>query len=159
VGDAALSFDDRLALITDVSEFSGVPTRIAAVGVDAEAGTLTARGVLDVEDPIALVASAHGDGFFVASGYGDALLLFAADPDASEPLQAQGEPSYVGGRPQLPGALAQVTRGALAGLVLVSEVEGLRVLQLSPGPAVTDQGVTALGSSLEGIVGAVGVQP
>lgn len=159
IGDAALSNDDRTAIITDVSEFSGVPTRVAVVAVDAASGALEARDVQDVEDPIALVASAHGDGFLVASGYGDALLLFSADADADPVLASLGEPDYTGGSPQLPSAMAQVRRGSLAGLVLVAEVEGVRLVQLGAGPTATDAGVTALGDSLEGIIGAVGVQP
>ena len=59
---------------------------------------------------------------------------------------------------QLPGAMSSVTRGPLAGRVIVSEVEGVRSVQLGSAGA-TDLGLTALGSGLESLPGAVGVAP
>ena len=63
------------------------------------------------------------------------------------------------GRPQLPGAAALLRRGSLSGLVLVAETEGVRAVLLGPDGAAEDLGLTTLGTSFEGIAGAVGVQP
>ncbi len=155
VSDAASL--DGLLLVADYSEFSGVSTRVAAVRVDGDA--LEAAQILDVEDPVALVASPWGDQVLVVSGYGDALLQVPVDLEASEPLGEPSELDYSGGRPQLPGAAALLRRGPLRGLVLVTETEGIRAVQLGPDGAAEDLGLTSLGASYEGITGAVGVQP
>lgn len=157
VSDAALTADDGLVLVADTSEFSGVPTRIAALRRDGDA--LEAAQVLEIEDPVALVASPWQDQVLVLSGYGDALLQVLVDADADEPLLDAGELDYVGGAPGLPGAAALVTRGDLAGLVLVSEVEGIRRVRLGPGASAEDLGTTSLGSGYDAIPGAVGVEP
>src|SRR5262245_21721417 len=60
VGGAALTSDGGAFLVGDTSQFSGVPNRVAVVGV--EAAGLTAITVLSpVEDPQAIEASPFGD--------------------------------------------------------------------------------------------------
>lgn len=155
VSDAA--FIDGLILVADYSEFSGVPTRIAAVR--AQTDGLEAAQILDIEDPITIVPSPWGGQVLVVSGYGDALFLVSVDADADAPLAEVTELDYAGGRPQLPGAAALLRRGSLSGLVLVAETEGVRAVSLGPDGAAEDLGLTTLGTSFEGIAGAVGVQP
>ncbi len=130
--------------IADYSEFSGVPTRVAVVDTHDQ---LDAYAVIDVEDPVALVPA--GDLVLVLSGYGDAVYAIDADGGTSARWVSQSE---------LPGGGASITRGDLDGLVLVAEVSGLRTLRVT-GSDVSDEGVLSLGSSYEGITGAVGVQP
>ena len=145
VSDAARVGDTLL--LGDNSLFSGIPNRVARVGLD---GTVAAP--VEVEDPVALAPFPDGSArALVASGYGDALLVLDV---------AAGRTSTVSTRPrvQLPGSMAQVTRGRLAGLTLVSEVGGVRLVALSAAGA-TDAGVVSLGTGTENMVGAVGVAP
>lgn len=62
-------------------------------------------------------------------------------------------------RPQLPSAAVQVERWALAGLVLVAEVSGIRRVRFDGVGGVEDLGRFEFGSGLDNIVGALGVQP
>ncbi|MFZ5481724.1 MAG: hypothetical protein ACOZNI_33485 [Myxococcota bacterium] len=144
VSDATLF--DGFALIADNSEFSGVPTRVAVLAVGE---ALEPVEVVQMEDPVALLPA--GDLVLVLSGYGDAVLALARDGDGFTSL---GE---VAGS-ALPGAGAVVSRGPLAGRVLVAEVEGIRMLRVT-GEDVEDLGLTTLGAGYTGIPGAIGVQP
>ena len=154
VSSMALSSSGQYLLIGDNNEFSGIPNRVAVVGVAQ--GALTHLQVLTpVQDPVALVASPFDDTILVVSGYGNAFYALSTQPVASAPYRAPAELTYQGGRPQLPGAAVEITRGALRGRVLVSEVQGVRQVQFAAGAQVSDQGVTALAVA----PGAIGVQP
>lgn len=144
VTDAYWALDEHYLFIADYSEFSGVPTRVAVVDTRDQ---LEPYAVIDVEDPVALVPA--GDLVLVLSGYGDAVYAIDADGGTSARWVSQSE---------LPGGGASITRGNLDGLVLVAEVSGVRTLRVT-GSDVSDEGVFSLGSSYEGITGAVGVQP
>ena len=52
-----------------------------------------------------------------------------------------------------------MSRGALRGLVLVSEAEGLRTVMLGEGATAEDLGRVAMGSGLSALPGAVGIAP
>ncbi len=143
VSDAAIVGD--WALVGDISEFSGVPTRVARVRLG---DTLVAEGPVEVEDPMSIVPFPDGSArALVASGYGDA--LFVLDVEAGSTTRAMSS--------QLPGAMVAVTRGPLDGLVLVSEVGGVRLVRL--GDDAEDLGVFSLGSGLDALPGAIGVAP
>jgi len=145
VSDAAVA--GGWALIGDVSEFSGVPTRIARVRLD---DPLDVAAPVDIEDPMSIVPFPDGSArALVASGYGDA--LFVLDVEAGTTAQVDAS------RVQLPGAMVAVTRGPLDGLVLVSEVGGVRIVELGDG--ASDGGVFAFGSGLDALPGAIGVAP
>ncbi|MBI4705123.1 MAG: hypothetical protein HY744_28790 [Deltaproteobacteria bacterium] len=49
--------------------------------------------------------------------------------------------------------------GPLAGLVLVAELSGVRRVAFEAGTGAKDLGLFDLGSGMENIVGALGVQP
>lgn len=135
-------------LIADNNEFSGYPTRVARVELRTPPAIAS---VVEIEDPVALVPFPDGSArALVASGYGDSLYVLDAAAGRVSRVSARGV--------QLPGAMSSVRRGPLAGRVIVSEVEGVRSVQLGSGGA-TDLGVTALGSGLDSLPGAVGVAP
>lgn len=158
VAGFAVTHDGAYALVGDNSEFSGLPNRVAIVGVGAT--TLTAKGVLTpVEDPVAIVTSPFDDAALVVSGYGDAIFQLDYAPAAATPFTRLRALTYVGTRPQLPGAAVMVERGALRGLVLVVENTGLRRVRFAGGGAVMDLGKTSTGSGVAAIPGAIGVQP
>ncbi|MDP2316587.1 MAG: hypothetical protein Q8P41_27080 [Pseudomonadota bacterium] len=146
VSDAAIVGD--WLLISDISEFSGVPTRVARVRLG---DGLAVESSVEIEDPMSLVPFPDGSArVLVASGYGDAYFVLDADAGTTTSVSAS--------RVQLPNALVPVTRGPLDGHVLGSEVGGLRQLQLGAG-GVTDLGVYSLGDGLDALPGAIGVAP
>ncbi|HND34269.1 MAG TPA: hypothetical protein PLA94_29910, partial [Myxococcota bacterium] len=150
-----LSRDGRYLLISDNSEFSGVPTRIAVVEVGEN--SLIPVQVLDIEDPVGLFVAPDDDRVVVLSGYGDALFVLERTDNEAAPYVDTGAPSYRGGRPQLPGVGALIERGDLKGLLLLTEVEGVRQVQIQGG--VEDWGLVESGPGLEDIPGAMGVMP
>jgi hypothetical protein len=158
VSSAALTADGRYLLIADNSEFSGVDNRIAVVEVAD--GSLTSRQVVTpFEDPYSLLASPFGDAALAVSGYGDAIFALDYNPGDAQPFALRGELAYQGGKPMLPGDAVLIARGALTGLVLVAEVDGVRLARFEDGGAVTDLGVMSLGDGLEFLPGAIGVAP
>ncbi len=153
---AALGFDDAYALVGDSSFFSGLPNRVGVISLGDELGAV--QVLEDIDDPVAIVASVHDDLALVVSGYSDALFVLDHEPGADEPFSLRGEPGYQGASPQLPAAADQLERGPLGGLVLITENQGVRRVQLSPG-VVEDLGRVDLGSGLDAIPGAIGIQP
>jgi hypothetical protein len=145
VADAAIVGD--WVLLADNAAFTDIPNRIARVALGEP---LEVASPVGVEDPISMVPFPDGSArALVASGFGDALYVVDADAGTASRVAASGV--------QLPGAMVAVERGPLAGLVLVSEVGGLRVVRL--GDAVVDDGVWSLGAGLDALPGAVGVAP
>ena len=160
VAGSAVTHDGRFALVGDNSEFSGVPNRVAVVGVAANGASLTAQDVLTpVEDPIAIVTSPFDDAALVVSGYGDAIYALDYAPAAATPFTRLRALTYTGARPQLPGDAVAITRGALRGLVVVVENTGLRRVRFAGGGVVNDLGKTSTGTGVAAIPGALGIQP
>jgi len=159
IGGSAVTPDGSLALLGDVSEFSGRDTAIAVIEVQGD--SLVRRQVLTpFEDPGSIVAAPEGGTLLAASGYGDALWVLERVPDApAAPIRVRGRLATPSGKPQLPGSMVIVERGALAGRVLVPEVTGIRQVHLGADGSATDLGVTSLGGGVEGLPGALGVQP
>lgn len=158
IGGTAVTHDGSTFLVGDVSQFSGLPNRVAVVDV-TPAGELVARGVVAVEDPEAIVTSPFGAVAVVASAFGDALFVLDADPNIASAWRRRGEVAYSGARPQLPGDLAMIDRGMLRGHVLVSENVSVRHLVFGTDGSVADLGSLAFGSGLQNISGAIGVTP
>lgn len=150
VSDAARTADGDWALVCDFSEFSGVSARVARLALDGD--TVTAAGVVDVEDPVSVVTAPTGTVALVLSGYGNAAYTLDAATGAL------AEVAYSGTSPQLPGAAVELDRGTLAGSVFVSETEGIRQLHFD-GDSVVDDGLFAFDSGLEWLPGAIGVTP
>lgn len=159
IGGAAATADGSLVLLGDVSEFSGRDTAIAVMEVRGD--SLEKRQVISpFEDPVSIVAAPRGGTLLAASGYGDALWVLEQVPgEPDSPIRVRGRLATPGGKPQLPGSMVVVERGALAGRVLVVEVTGIRQVHLSADGSATDLGVTSLGGGVEGIPGALGIQP
>lgn len=154
----ALTHDGNHLLIGDNSSFSGVPNRVAVIGVGASA--LTTVDVLpDIEDPYSIAASPFDDTAIVASGFGDAIFILDYTPAAATPFTLRGELAYVGGGPQIPGSLAMISRGTLSGHVFIAEVRGVYRVELAGGGSVVDHDVLDLGGGNANIVGGIGVQP
>ncbi|MFN7147160.1 MAG: hypothetical protein ACK4YP_25555 [Myxococcota bacterium] len=146
VSDAAVV--GEWVVLGDISEFSGIPTRVARVRLGDE---LVAEEPVDIEDPISLVAFPDGSArALVASGYGDAYVVLDVAEGSTSPVSASGV--------QLPGSMVAVTRGSLDGLVLGAEVGGIRLLQLD-GEGAWDGGVFAFGSGIDHIPCVLGVAP
>jgi hypothetical protein len=146
-----------LVVVGDNSLFAGASNRIAAAWISGD--TLVPAGDLELEDPVSLAASPFGDALLVSSGFGDTLahVRLGADPEA--PLEPAGAPTWRGARPSLPADLVVIRRGSLEGLVLLSELEGVRRLRFSPGGDLEDLGLSPAAGGYVGIMGAIGVQP
>jgi len=159
VGGSALTHTGDTFLVGDVSQFSGLPNRVAVVSIDNGLHPeLTAHPTVPVEDPEAIAASPFDNTAVVASAFGDALfVLDAGGPQGA--WRVRGEVAYRGAPPQLPGDLATIDRGALQGRVLVSENVSVRQLAFRAGGVVEDLGSLAFGSGLHNISGAIGVTP
>jgi hypothetical protein len=145
-------------LLGDNSGFASVPNRVAVVKTTGGLGAV--QMLPNIEDPFAIATSPANDAAIVISGFGDAIFVLDYDPsNASGPFSVRGELGYVGAGPQLPGSVAPIERGTLDGLVLVSELSGVRRVRFGANANVTDLGLFDLGDGLENIVGAIGVAP
>lgn len=159
IGSLAITPDGLCALVGDNQGVFSTPNRVATLALGASSLTLL-QELSNIEDPIELVASPWNDTVLVVSGFGDAFVVLDYDPsNIAAPFSARGTFSYSGAAPQLPGKADMISRGTQKGLVLVSELSGVRRVRLEGGGVVTDLGVFALGGGYENMVGAVGVQP
>lgn len=152
VGGSALTADGEIALVGDVSQFSGVPNRVAILNLDG----LGTDILSPIEDPIAILASPFDDVALVVSGFGDAAYVLDR---ADGTFTLRGELTYTGAAPQLPGGAVMIDRGNLEGLVLIAENLGVRRVRMSGGGTVTDLGLFSLGAGSAAITGSIGVQP
>jgi hypothetical protein len=157
VAGFAVSASGRHAFLGDNASFSTTSERIGVAALGASSAA-PAQDVPDVGDPVGIVASPFDDAILAVNGYGNALYAFDYDPDAAMPLSNRRELAYSGARPALPSAAVQIERGALRGLVLVSENLGVRRVRFAAG-SVTDLGVFSLGTGFLAVTGAIGVQP
>ncbi len=147
VSDAAWDYEGERLLVADYSEWSGVPTRVAVV---ADGGPV---GLVEVSDPVSLVTAPWPDSSaLVVSGYGDAVYELVRTQDSYE-LGAKVA------SPALPGSAVVIERGGRAGRVLVVENTGLQELAFNEGGGVQDLGILQSWSGLEGIPGAIALQP
>jgi hypothetical protein len=161
VSQAALTADQRYALIGDTNAFSYEHQRVAVVAIGSDGRSLSATQVLEpIDDPVSLVASPFDDAVLVVSGFGNALVVLSYDLDSDDdPFRIVGEPEYASARPQLPGSAVLIRRGSLVGLVLVAENTALRLVRFEGDGSIHDLGPTYLGEGYEAIVGTIGVQP
>lgn len=157
VSSVALTRDDAFGLFADNG--LGVGDRVAVVSVTGTA--VTPLQVLSpIKDPVSVVTSPFDNSAIVASGEGNAVYTLGFDASsASAPYTVTGHVTYVGNKPQLPGAAILMERGALKGRVLLAELSGVRQLRFEQAGGVTDLGLYDLGSGNESTVGVIGVQP
>jgi hypothetical protein len=155
VGGATLTNDGSAFLVGDTSQYGDSPNRVAVVPVS---GTSlgTPYMIPNVEDPLALYAHPFADKVLVVSGFGDAMFQLTKTAGM---WTSSGELTYVGGKPQLPGGAVMIERGALRGLVLVAENEGVRRVEMFASGTIVDRGNYSLGTGLPNATGAIGVTP
>jgi hypothetical protein len=158
VSAIAVTPDEKFALIADNNAFSSAPNRIGVVAIDA-AGVRAVQVLSPVADPVALAVSPFGNAALVVSGFGNAIRSLRYDPtSATAPFTLGGELTYVGKKPQLPGAAVVIGAGPLRGRVLIAENGGVRQVDFQPDGTIVDRGLTSLGAGTESVVGALGVQ-
>ncbi|MEO6953033.1 MAG: hypothetical protein ABI321_14630 [Polyangia bacterium] len=155
----AVTHDGKFVLFGDSSEFSGEDNRVAVVAVTATGLTAT-QLLTPIVDPYAILTSPYDNAAIVMSGYGNAIYRLTYDPtNATKPFVNQGELTYMGAKPMLPGISVLVSRGVLKGHAFIAEVGGVRHLQFTLLGAVTDLGLFDLGGDVANGLGVVGVQP
>lgn len=159
VSDACFTPDLRLLIVLDDNQFSGVPTRLAAVGIDVENLALKPLQVLSpIVDPAAVICSPFSNAALVASAEGNAMLSLSINTtDYEEPLKLNGPVPPKGPKPQLPSLIQFVEEKQ--GLALLAELSGFRHYQFHKDGSVTDQGLFALGSGIDSIIGSLGIKP
>ena len=154
VSDVAVTPDGLYALLADDGILVG--NRVAVVTVPG----LLPRGMLNVPNPAAVVASPFANAALILSSDGnDAIRLARYTPDASMPFMITSEITYVNGKPELPSFAQVVTRGALTGLVLVAENTAVRLVQFHDDGGATDVAKLDFGAATEDVVGVIGMQP
>ena len=154
-----LTPDGRYGLLADNSLFGTSGHRVAVVGVEDD-GLRAVQVLQPFTDPAALAFSPYGNAALVVALEDDAIHHLAYDPDnATAPFSITGEVAYTGGGPLLPGSAATITQGSLTGLVLVGENTAVRRLRFEEDGSVTDLGTTSMGEGMDGLAGAMGVQP
>lgn len=156
----AFTPDGRLGLVADGNEVMGTK-RVGAFALD---GDPTKLAEFELEGPSGIVASPYGNAALITAAGGgsvDALHVFGVrGAGASATVTAKGKlATLVGGKPQLPDCPVGVNVGALKGLVLVGEVEGVRRVRFEPNGEVTDLGLFAIPGELDMMVGCLGIQP
>jgi len=157
VSDVVVTDDGAFGLLADNCGFCG-DNRVGVVSLAGDALSVEAK-LSPIADPVALVPSPFDDLLLIVSGFGNAVFVYDRADSPAAPFVLRGEPSYVGARPQLPGAAQRVDRGSLRGLVLLSENLGVRRLRFMGAGVVDDLGLTALGAGTESVVGALGATP
>ena len=154
----AITPDGRYVLQGDTGMFATHGVAVAEVVGE----TLVPRQFLTpIGNPAAIVVAPAGGTVLVAGAYepDDLWILDRTDATPETPFTIRGPVDYVGGGSQLPTAMVMLDRGPLAGRVLVTEVEGIRQVDLKPDGTVQDLGIFTLGGGTTGMPAALGVQP
>jgi DNA-binding beta-propeller fold protein YncE len=151
--------DAKLALVPDGNEAFGTH-RLGVLSLDQ--GAVQKVTVADLESPSGIVVSPYGNAALVTAAGGpsvDGLIGVKIDPKSStSPVTITGKIAATP-KPQLPTGPVLIQTGALRGLVLVSEVDGIRRVRFEPDGSLTDLGLYVLQGGLEASPGSVGVQP
>ncbi len=160
VSDAALTSDGRYLLIADANAFSATGgNRVAAVELTAAGGLRAAQVLKGLDDPAAVVTSPVSNVALVLGAESNTISILDYSPsNSAEPFKLRGA-ATTSSKPQLPMVAVRITRGSLAGRVIIAENVSLRQLQLAPGGGVSEVELFSLGSGVTAIPGALGVQP
>lgn len=129
-----------LVLLTDTSIWSSRANAIAAIALSGD--TLSHAGLDELFDGVGIGISPDGTTAIVSSGYADDILRLSIAPGAVDPVSVIGSLRTSDSPSQLPGGIVTIQRGTLAGLSLVSEVYGLRSIQLGFDGEAMDMGLT-----------------
>ncbi len=151
----AIMKDGMFALVSDDGAIAG--NRVAVVALPS----LTFVQMLTTEFPAAVVASAHGNAALVLNddSTDEVTVLSYNSANANAPFAIKGRVPYKFPKPQIPVTAVQITRGSLAGRVIIGENTALRQMQFMPDGTVVDTAQTSTGTTIPDIVGVVGVQP
>ena len=114
-----------------------------------------------IGNPAVIVVAPSGGTALVAGAYepDDLWILDRDDAHPEAPFSIRGKVEYAGGGSQLPTSMVMLERGPLTGRVLVTEVLGIRRLDLGGDGSVTDHGVYPLGDGATNMAAAIGIQP
>lgn len=163
VGAAALTADGKTYAVGDINQYETGGEGMNRLAIVPRSGdTLGSAAVVPINDPESLIASPFGDVVLSVSGYGNA--LYVLDTSGTGGAWAvRGQVTYTGAAPELPGAAIELSTGMLNGNVFVSELQGVRRVELRPNGSVVDDGRFTIGdgsgNDLQDIVGAIGVSP
>ena len=118
--------------------------------------------MLTLESSSGIVMSPFGNAAVVTAAGGpsvDGIHAIKIDTsNATDPVTLSGKIAATP-KPQLPTSPVVIEHGALEGLVLISEVDGIRRVQFDAQGGVKDLGLFALQGGLEASPGSLGVQP
>ena len=161
IASGALTMDGRFMLLGDNQVYNdeNVPNRVAVVEIGQN--SLQRKQVISpINDPVGIVTSPFNNAAIVLSGFGNNVIVLGYNPAATPAFTNNGPVAWgANGKVQLPFATDMITRGALKGLVLIAEVEGIRSLRFNQDGTVSDLGNTRVGTGDMMIPGAMGVQP
>lgn len=149
--------DGNYMLIGDNSAFSGIPNRVGVVGIQGD--QLFAQQVIDIPDPTRIFTSPYDNAAIVLSTTDDTINVLDYNPGAAVSAFSLRGPLATTAPVLLPFGGAMITRGDLEGLVIIGENVGIRRVRFETNGDVTDLGLLELGSGVESITGAIGVQP
>lgn len=151
--------DGKLALIPDGNDAFGT-NRLGVVALEANA--IKKVALLTVEGPSGIAMSPWGNAALITAAGGpsvDGLIGVKIDAtNSAAPVTITGKLAAVP-KPQLPTGPVLIENGALRGMVLVSEVDGIRRVKFEPNGTITDLGLYVLQGGLEASPGSLGVQP
>ena len=153
----ATTHDGNYVLIGDNSAFSGVPNRVGVVGIQGD--QLFPQQTLEIDDPVAIVASPFNNAAIVLSTMGDEIVVLDYNPGAAVSAFSIRGPLTTTAPVLLPLSAAMVEAGDLEGVVLIGENVGVRRVRFEQNGDVTDLGLFELGDGVASITGAIGVQP
>lgn len=151
----AVTMDKKFALIADDGAIVG--NRVSVVSLPS----MKFVQMLPTEYPAKVLTSIHGNAALVLNDDStDELTVLAYDAaNATTPFTNKGRVAYKFPKPQIPVSAVQITRGTLAGRVILGENVAVRQVQFMPDGSVIDTAQTSMGSGIPEIVGVVGVQP
>ncbi len=159
IASGALTMDGRFMLLGDNQVYNdeNVPNRVAIVEIGQN--SLQRKQVISpINDPVGIVTSPFNNAAIVLSGFGNNVIVLGYNPAATPAFTNNGPVAWgASGKVQLPFATDMI--GALKGLVLIAEVEGIRSLRFNQDGTVSDLGNTRVGTGDMMIPGAMGVQP
>jgi hypothetical protein len=151
----AITMDKKYALIADDGAIIG--NRVSVVALPS----MKFVQMLPTEFPANVLTSVHGNAALILNDDStDELTVLGYDAtNTTTPFTNKGRVAYKFPKPQIPVSAVQITRGTLAGRVILGENTAVRQVQFMPDGSVVDTAQTTMGSGIPEIVGVVGVQP
>ena len=152
----AVTPDGKIGFVPDGNDVYGT-NRLGVLGIAD--GVLKKIDVIDLPSPSGVVVSPFGNAALVTAAGGpsvDAVHLVRIESNGT--VTVTGKVAMTP-KPQLPTGPVVIDSGPQKGLVLMSEVDGIRRVQFDASGTVKDLGLFAFPGGLEASIGSVGVQP